>query len=214
MKITSPFGSISVCALSILLTLALVVLVFSPSFAEQWRLPPREVEDPSRQTQLTNSQNWQEFLSTYGRDWRVVWDESSEVPTWVYGGKPIHLGAPTSATHAEDLIRKFISHNQPLLKLSPDCLLLREVLHNKGKWYVRFTQVYRGVPIYGSKLSFTISESGDLLRFGGIIYPDVSLRESYTVAEQQAVETAKEFVGFDISTDRLQEAVRLILPNL
>jgi hypothetical protein len=107
-------------------------------------LTPLSVSDPS----------WRAFLQKYGR-----WAGQANGLTGMIHrawGDPIFVGNPNNDKSARNLAESFLVTNADILKIIPSDLVLTRSIHRGHDWFVDFKQQYRGLDVFGSRVSVRI----------------------------------------------------------
>ena len=83
-----------------------------------------------------------------------------------------------------------------------------------GMWFIDFGQLYKRVPVYGGKISFILSESGDVLSITMNHFPGIDLSDPEVFDSEMAAEAAKsDIAAFHPSKDfEILEEQMIVFP--
>lgn len=109
---------------------------------------------------------------------------------------PQGMGAAGTAT-PEQAARNFVQQFGPLFGLrdQQDLRAERSVAADRGRAFVRFQQLYQGVPILGAELNVQTNARGATISAGGELLPDISLSTTPAIDEQAAQQQAAALVA-------------------
>jgi bacillolysin len=130
----------------------------------------------------------------------VQWNEKAGTPEFVSGV----LSAP-SKKQAESIVLSYLEKNKHTFKLTDkDAKEQFKVLSVEkdelGLTVVRFQQMFKGVPVWGSTQSAVVNEDGVIKAFSGTVVADLdnkSLNASKKVNANKALKIAKRDLGID-----------------
>jgi bacillolysin len=113
-------------------------------------------------------------------------------------GRPISQTAllPPSASR-QDAARGLLATYGSLFGLadpSQELILKNEKAADQGRAFVRFQQVYNGIPVLGGEMIVQLDGSNNLLSANGEILPDISLPTTPTIPAAAAVQSALNLV--------------------
>ncbi|MCA1053699.1 M4 family metallopeptidase [Rossellomorea aquimaris] len=136
---------------------------------------------------------------------KIQWNEKAGTPEFVSGA----LSSP-SQLKAESIALSYLEKNKHLFKLTEDGVSkqFKVVSVDKdelGFTVVRFQQMFKGVPVWGSTQSAVVNEDGVLKAFSGSVIADLdkkNLKASKKVNANQALQIAKNDLGFDIKLEK------------
>jgi len=142
------------------------------------------------------------FAAKYGPDWNVSIDRDSNLPRRITGSS-IELSGVSE--RAEPDVRKFILDNSQIFGLnSAELELVKEdhdcSLDGKGSGIsnVVYRQLYRGVPVYSSRIGVTVN-NGKLVVVDSSYFPDIKAPTEASINETQALSAAGSDLGIDIA---------------
>ncbi len=111
-------------------------------------------------------------------------------------GQPIRSSAGTARSQS-DAARSFVSQYSKLLGLTDqaqELTIKKEDLTDKARSFVRFQQVYQGIPVLGGELNVQLTNTNDLLSINGEILPDLKLSVSPAISADAAKQSAFDLV--------------------
>jgi hypothetical protein len=126
--------------------------------------PATRVARPQRARELDRGAAWQSFKARHG-EWTALWNESTGTPHRAFGrgiALPGFAGRPEAVDAA---VRAFIA-THPETFGAPDGLRSAAVFQAGGRWYARYQQTFRGVPVLFADWEFRVGAGGKLFAFG------------------------------------------------
>ncbi|MBN2373254.1 hypothetical protein JXL19_05675 [bacterium] len=127
------------------------------------------------------------FFERYGKDVKIIGRADSDGIYRIFGGDikmdiPRRLAVESGAAIV-DACKGFINQNKELFGISTDEIKPLRYTHRGGIWFMDFGQIYKGIPVYGSKISFIVSENGDVMsitmnHFPGVVLPEIQERKA------------------------------------
>ena len=142
-------------------------------------VPSRGFVSSSAEEISKQNDAWKGFFQRYGSDFSLLSASDSANVHRILGGD-IKLDLPRGFTGTIDVTQgcvAFIQQNLGIFGLSQEDIRHRKSAHRGGMWFVDFEQFYHGVPVYGGKISFILSESGDVLSITMNHFPGIDLPE-------------------------------------
>ena len=100
----------------------------------------------------------------------------------------------------EPVLKSFLVENNSILSVKADDLKLISAEQRRGKWYVKFQQYFKGVPVYRSQVSFVTSEEGRIQSYGSSYRPNIAIDTNPRLTVKEAVEVARK--TYDSKTGR------------
>jgi hypothetical protein len=147
---------------------------------------------------LSNTNNaWKGFFGKYGTDVNVIGRPDSGDIHRIFNGN-IKIDIPRGFTgdiEVKNACILFISENQEIFNLSIDEIKHLKSTHRGGMWFVDFGQAYRGIPVFGSKISFILSDNGRVLSITMNYFPGVDLPEAEGLEPEKAISVANSDLG-------------------
>ncbi|MBI3846017.1 MAG: hypothetical protein HY292_15395 [Planctomycetes bacterium] len=115
----------------------------------------------SRQAELTDGPAWQDFVLRNG-DWSVLWNEEDGTPRRAMSQGYALTTAPLDERAVVAAVRSFVDQNRGVFRLSSADIEEMYAFPSKNSWVVLFHQVYRGLVVEESQLTFWVTHSGRL----------------------------------------------------
>jgi bacillolysin len=130
----------------------------------------------------------------------IQWNQKAGTPEFVTGA----LSAPSKGK-AESIVLSYLENNRQTFKLSAEeaneqFKVLSVEKDELGLTVVRFQQMYKGVPVWGSTQSAVVKEDGVIQAFSGTVVADLakkSLKAGKKVNANKALKIAKKDLGLD-----------------
>jgi len=97
-------------------------------------------------------------------------------------------------------MKSFLVENSKILSVKAEDLKLASADQRRGKWYVKFQQYFKGIPVYHSQVSFVTSEEGRIQSYGSSYRPDITIDTNPRLTVNDAVEVARK--TYDHKTGR------------
>jgi len=147
-----------------------------------------------------------------GGRWNVVgWNPITETPHNLLGSG-IETGVVLSSDEiAEATARDFISAHSELLGADVSDLTLWDIRRGVGKVAVHFNQTYHGLEVWESRVKLLFTDYGRLFAMGSDFHRDIDVNPRPFLSAAQATDIAKNDLPFNISTDRIDGEVELLV---
>ncbi|MEO0293370.1 MAG: hypothetical protein ABIN61_03995 [candidate division WOR-3 bacterium] len=122
-----------------------------------------------------------------------------------------------SSRNIESLSNQFITSHKEIVKVDPGSLeLVRcKKAKDKDRWFINYRQLYKGIPVYGASVGYTVHENGNIVAFGADVYPDINIDVHPSLSEEEVLVIAKrelislaEKEGKDIPEDEIKVSLR------
>jgi hypothetical protein len=159
----------------------------------------------------TNYPSWNAFLKQHGR-----WAGQANGLTGLIHrawGDPIYVGIPANEDAASSLAKSFLLSNAELLKLDPSALILTRSIHRGHDWFVDFKQQYRGIDVFGSRVSVRISDRGNIIMLQCDYLPGISIPISPTLSASAANQSASSGLLSSIQSTNASNLLVLPIPT-
>lgn len=126
----------------------------------------------------------------------IAVDKRTAIPSKITGLKYIpkqmaEIGAPITDKKVDVLAKSFLDENKEILRVDSANLKLISKIMRKGRWYVKYQQTYKGIPIIDATVGMSSSEKGEILSYDASYHPDVSVNTDEVVSKDQAISIAK-----------------------
>lgn len=164
----------------------------------------RRLPDVEYQYELRNRPNWQYFLQQNGT-WFVIFNEENARPHKAFG-KPIPVFGVDGRSRALNFIGNHLQgFNIPLNELE-----FSGSVKSENYEYVNFTQNHNGLEILNSCMSVKLTSGGKVVMFGADVFSDINISNIQPIAENIALEKAKENLGGTITNITLMNAMKIL----
>jgi Zn-dependent metalloprotease len=126
----------------------------------------------------------------------VTMDPMTKIPAKVIGidafPSTLKEGAVALTEDKADLAFKtFLGENKRFFGVDTDNLKLISAKKLHGKWYVKYQQYYKGIPVYRATVGLTTTEQGKVLTYGSNYYPKIDVSIKPKIGLEEAVTVAK-----------------------
>lgn len=203
---------------SILLSLAVSVYGFdfkpNPK-PNEVRIPQEtflKLKNQKIQNAFQNKKEWQDFKAAHG-NLTSTWNEFRGNPHRVFGKLMSIQGFKViTLKNAEIAARAFLSENSKLLKINDREITLENLLEKSGIFYVDFFQTVNGVKVYDSRITVRITKDAKVILFGSDSFPEITPSNQLVISHSQAVEIAKNSIGFTNEGEDWSEEKTWVLP--
>lgn len=165
---------------------------------------------------LLQQGEWQNFFTQNGKQWQILWNESTNSLSRAVNRNVAPTRKLQGIVTQNQLVSEslqLVKENEPIFKVASENLRLQSVSQKNGLWYVRFNQYLANIPVYGAQLTFRFNRSGQLITFGGNIYPDLSLDVQARVKELAAIRAVAEKLGCQPESLIPEELYLVIYPQ-
>lgn len=152
-------------------------------------LAPRS-QRPHLQAALAGSESWRSFTREHGR-WTALWNEVTGTPQRAIGPAitPARQGMLTAASAGAAGLAAVREH-AAALGVDPGRLRMTRNVRAGDVWYVSFVQTHGGVDVLLSEVELRFSPAGNLLAFGSVFYPGLSVATVPVLEADAAAERA------------------------
>jgi Zn-dependent metalloprotease len=153
--------------------------------------------DSEIQKLLFNQAKWQSFNQVHP-GWQVLFNQSSGLPHRAYGGSiQLHSGSLV----ANDFLQ-LLQSELSIFNLNTNELHFESAPRSDRYLHYNFSQIYRGLPVIDSKVTFKVSHDNRLLLFGLDYMPNLQISTQPSITPEAAMAAGKmgvnaEFVGSD-----------------
>ena len=155
----------------------------------------------------------------FTQDTRIVNNPRTKIPDRVMeinAFPKILKGGTVAVTqnNVETTFKSFLKENKALFGVVTEDLKLASAKQIHGKWYVKYQQQYKGIPVYNATVGLDAAENGKVSSYASKYYPDIDLPTTPKVPLEKAVETAKATYDRAVATKLKEtEATLLIYPE-
>jgi Zn-dependent metalloprotease len=106
--------------------------------------------------------------------------------------------------NVDSTFKEFLKENMTVFKVEPKDLKLVSARKIKGKWYVKYKQNYKKIPVYNAIVSLEASNKGKVNSYASDYHPKIDLPTTPEVELQKAIEVAKKTYSIGVS-EKLKE---------
>jgi len=192
------------------------MLLFSQSIAQiEYKAPgilkkPTKII-PERQKELHASHLWQGFISKFGSQYTVRWNEKRGTPR-VIMGKGLNFPESINATTIEKVSLEFLRSLKDYLNIKLSELRFLNYKESKGQTHVFFEQYYRGLKVFGTQVKFNINKYGRVNHIRSDFYPDIDISIQPVFTEENALNKIKSYVSYNDQLDLIRKKELIIIP--
>jgi Zn-dependent metalloprotease len=127
----------------------------------------------------------------------IVMDKKTAIPSRIVGlkykpKKLAEIGVPITEKNVVRLFNAFLDENKVVLKVDSANLKLVSKVMRKGNWYVKYQQLYKGIPVIGATVGMIGSEQGEIKSYAASYDPNIRLDIAEKISEDKAIAIAKE----------------------
>ncbi len=120
---------------------------------------------------------------------------------------------PLLEANIESVFKKFISENKKLFEVESKDLQLVSAKNINRKWFVKYGQTYKGIPVYNAVVSLETAEDGKVSSFASNYLPGIKITTDPKVDLKKAVDIAKKtYPKGDSQKLSESESILLIFP--
>ncbi|MDP2314058.1 MAG: M36 family metallopeptidase [Pseudomonadota bacterium] len=165
-----------------------------------------------RQRQLRAQAGWAAFVDGEGYGWQARFDERTGTPRRAWG-PGIDLGTLASGKDADGALRRLFARNPDLLAVPLDELRLKSANYvaRTDTWYVDYTRVVAGAPIWRGGVTARIKD-GELLLLGIDTHPALHGIEPAEIDADEAIAAAELSGPAAMAAHKDESATLVILP--
>jgi trimeric autotransporter adhesin len=181
------------------------------------------VDSESLPQRVWSREETSRFRSENGAAWRVLVDQRTGRPNLLEGGAIPFIPGPANKLQPQDfgarcdnpsciplakvesLARDFLKRYQGTVRVNTEELVLDPVGSvpvGSSVLHVRFQWVYRGVPVEGGSVFFTIN-NGNLIQLGTQGIGDINLDPKPAVSREKAWQLVRAYVGGENEKDEI-----------
>lgn len=126
----------------------------------------------------------------------IVMDQKTAIPSRITGlkykpKKLAEIGTPITDEKVNELFKAFLDENMAVLNVDSANLKLISKTMRKGKWYVKYQQLYQGIPVVGATVGMGGTETGEIINYGASYQPDITIDIAEKVSKDKAITIAK-----------------------
>lgn len=120
---------------------------------------------------------------------------------------------PITEKNAGLTFKKFLSEYKEVFEIESEDLKLISVKKINKRWYIKYGQYYKGIPIHNATVSLDSSEDGKVGTYAANYYPDINLPDQPNIPLEKATDIAlKTYNKKELSKLDSKEGVLIIYP--
>lgn len=128
---------------------------------------------------------------------KVVMDAKTMIPSRITGlnYRPKVLAGiktPLEEKQVDTFFKAFVDENRQVLSIDTKDLRIVSKIKRKGKWYVRYQQLYEGLPVIDGTVGMIGTERGEVLNYTASFHPGITIDIKEDITEERAAAIAKE----------------------
>ncbi len=149
---------------------------------------------------------------------KIKMDRKTSIPIKISGlnYKPERLseiGIPITEKNVEKLFKAFLDENRAVLEVDSENLALVSKTIRKDKWYVKYQQLYKGIPVINSTVGMVGTERGEIKSYAASYNPKIELDVAEKISEEKAIAIAKETYAKEILPEiTIRKIEKVIVP--
>jgi len=94
--------------------------------------------------------------------------------------------------NAESTFKEFLKEHKELFEVEPEDLKMVSAKKINNKWYVKYRQYYKGIPVHNATVGLDSSENGKVSSYASNYQPNIEVPTEPKVKLEKAVDIAKE----------------------
>jgi hypothetical protein len=187
----------------------------SPETGTPYAIPLKEFDlfgYRTTETQQASQAVTEALGERYGGTWQVYsWNPQTGTPGNLYGSGVNVASALNDASDVEAVARRVLAANAGTLGANPAELRLTATPHAMGKWVAHFQQTYRGLDVWGGRVSLTFTDAGRLFVMGSEFYSGIAIDATPRLSARQAEGVAQADLPFNAATDKIEDGTTLMV---
>jgi Zn-dependent metalloprotease len=121
---------------------------------------------------------------------------------------------PVTEKNAESTFKEFLKEHKELFEVEPEDLKMVSAKKINNKWYVKYRQYYKGIPVYNVTVGLDSSENGKVSSYASNYQPNIEVPTEPRVKLEKAVDIAKEtYAGKDSQRLKKKDSILIIYPE-
>jgi len=97
---------------------------------------------------------------------------------------------PVTKENAEATFKEFFQEHKEVFEIEPEDLKLVSAKKINKRWYVKYGQYYKGIPIHNATVGLDSSENGRVGTYAANYHPDINVPTEPSVSLEDATDTA------------------------
>jgi Zn-dependent metalloprotease len=98
---------------------------------------------------------------------------------------------PVTKENAESTFKEFLKEHKELFEVEPEDLKMVSAKKISNKWYVKYGQYYKGIPVHNATVGLDSSENGKVSSYASNYQPNIEVTTEPKVKLEEAVDIAK-----------------------
>lgn len=120
-----------------------------------------------------------------------------------------------SKKNAEESFKEFFQENKEVFQIEPSNLKLASAKKINKRWYIKYDEYYKGIPVHKATIGLDSSETGRVGAYAANYYPDINVSTSPSVSLQDATDTViKTYKEEDQSKLKAKDGGLIIYPEI
>lgn len=87
----------------------------------------------------------------------------------------------------DNLAKQLIDNYTSVLKISSKNMRSKKIESDGDWWFVDYEQIYSGLPVYNSEISFTVDPQGIIISLGAKAFPKIDVQTKAAITSTQAL---------------------------
>lgn len=126
---------------------------------------------------------------------RIIRNQITQIPERVvdinaYPGSVRSGNVAVTEQNAESTFKQFLREHQDVFEIEPDDLRLVSAQKINHRWYLKYNQYYKGIPVQNATVGLDASEDGHVSSYAASYYPQINLPSEPSVSLEDAANTA------------------------
>ena len=97
---------------------------------------------------------------------------------------------PVTKTNAAEVFRGFITDHKEFFGVEPEDLKLESMKQVRGRWYAKYRQEYKGIPVLKATVGLDASDKGQVQTYASTYQPKIEVQTEPQVPLEAAAKTA------------------------
>lgn len=98
---------------------------------------------------------------------------------------------PVTEKNVESTFNEFLREHKELFEIEPEDLKMVSAKKISNKWYIKYGQYYKGIPVHHATVGLESSENGKLISYASNYQPNIKVPTEPKVYLEEAINTAK-----------------------
>ena len=121
---------------------------------------------------------------------------------------------PVTEENAESTFKEFLKEHKELFEVEPEDLKMVSAKKINNRWYVKYRQCYKGIPVHNATVGLDSSENGKVSSYASNYQPNIKVPAEPRVKLEKAVDIAKEtYPGKDSQRLQQKDSILIIYPE-